>query len=311
MPSEIQKINWTIRQRRDSVFFMKKISNTLIQNIGRGLPIWAQTAVRIPFLLFIVWETARSWVISRKPRQAPTCRNISIVIPTRNEETYIERCIQSVAFNPNVHEIIVVDAASEDRTQLLARQAGARVMIHSRPIERGGGRGGQIRAGIQAASGDVVAILHADTLLPGNEINRMMDVLNRRPDIIGGAVGCRFEDPDRRYRFIELANDVRASFFKISFGDQVQFFRRVPIVSHQLFPDIPIMEDVEFSIRLHRLGHVTYLFGNTIASTRRWKRVGYLNAGWVIKNVVIYLIRRLIQTPDTAAIYRGYYPPFK
>jgi len=106
---------------------------------------------------------------------------------------------------------------------------------------------------------------------------------------------------------IELANDIRVAFLKISFGDQVQFFRRVPIVSNQLFPDIPIMEDVEFSIRLRRLGHVTYLFGKTIASTRRWERMGYRNAGWVIQNVVIYLIRRLIQTPDTATIYRRYY----
>ncbi|MDA3896917.1 MAG: glycosyltransferase [Desulfobacteraceae bacterium] len=290
---------------------MKKKANNPIHNIGRGLPVWAQSAVRIPFLFFFAWETAGSWMFSRQPRQTSPCRTISIVIPTRNEEAYIERCIRSVGRNPYVREIIVVDAASEDLTQLLARRAGAWVLSHDLPIESGGGRGGQIKAGIQAASGDVIAVLHADTLLPGSEINRMMDVLNRRPDIIGGAVGCRFEDPEHRYRIIELANDLRAAFFKISFGDQVQFFRRVPIVSHQLFPGIPIMEDVEFSIRLHRLGHVTYLFGNTIASTRRWKRIGYLNAVWVIKNVFIYLIRRMIQTPDTAEIYQRYYSPFK
>ena len=274
----------------------------------RGLPIWVQIAARIPFLFFFAQETLRSWVISQKPNLNSPCRTISIVIPTRNEEAYIGRCIRSVAGNPYVREIIVVDAMSKDQTQFLARQAGARVLRHDLPVESGGGRGGQIKAGINAASGDVVAVLHADTLLARNEMNRMMDVLNRRPDIIGGAVGCRFEAPDQRYRMIELANDIRAAFFKISFGDQVQFFRRTPIASQQLFPDIPIMEDVEFSIRLRHLGHVTYLFGKAIASTRRWKRIGFLNAVWVIKNVVVYLIRRLIQTPETAEIYRRYYP---
>jgi hypothetical protein len=91
----------------------------------------------------------------------------------------------------------------------------------------------------------------------------------------------------------------------------VQFFRRLPVVSQNLFPDIPIMEDVEFSIRLHRLGRRTYLFGNALASTRRWETVGGKNAAWVIQNVAVFLFRRLIQQPDTARIYRQYYGFFK
>jgi hypothetical protein len=136
-----------------------------------------------------------------------------------------------------------------------------------------------------------------------------MEVLNRCPDIIGGAVGCRFDAPNGRYRFIELANDFRAAFFNISFGDQVQFFRRVPVVSRNLFPDMPIMEDVEFSIRMHRLGRRTFLFGHALASTRRWEKIGSKNAAWVIQNVAIFLLRRLIEPPDTAGIYRRYYNP--
>ncbi len=239
------------------------------------------------------------------------CRTLSIVIPARNEEACIERCIRSVVGNPHVCEILVVDAASDDRTQSLAQEAGARVLIHDRPIENGGGRGGQIKAGIEAAIGDAVAVVHADTVLPGTEIDRLMEVLNRCPKIIGGAVGCRLDSSSRRYRFIERANDFRAAFFKISFGDQVQFFRRVPVVAHNLFPDIPIMEDVEFSIRLRRLGRRTYLFGNALASARRWEQVGGKNAAWVIKNVAIFLFRRLTQRPDTARIYRQYYNSLK
>ncbi len=286
---------------------MKKRSDAAIKTIGRGFPVWGQMIVRIPFLLLMVWDTVRFWIFDQKPLQTAPCRTLSIVIPTRNEEACIEPCIRSVVRNPYVCEIILVDAASEDRTRSLALQAGARVLIHDRPIESSGGRGGQIKAGIDAAIGDVVAVVHADTLLPGSEIDRLMEILNHCPDIIGGAVGCRFNSSSRRYRFIELANDFRAAFFKISFGDQVQFFRREPVVSKDLFPNIPIMEDVEFSIRLHRLGRRTYLFGNVKASPRRWDRIGYKNAGWVIINVIMFLIRRIRQQPDLSRIYREYY----
>ena len=290
---------------------MKKRPDSAIKTTGNGFPVWGQVIVRIPFLFLSAWNTAWSWLSVHKPLHTLPCRTLSIVIPTRNEDTFIERCIRSVIRNPYVCEVIVVDAASHDRTHLLAQQAGGHVLIHDRPIEDGGGRGGQIKAGINAAIGDAVAVVHADTVLPGGEIGRLMEVLNRCPDIIGGAVGCRFDSSAPRYRFIELANDFRAAFFKISFGDQVQFFRRVPVVSQNLFPDMPIMEDVEFSIRLRRQGRRTFLFGKALASVRRWEQVGGKNAAWVIKNVAIFLVRRLIQQPDTVRIYRQYYGPFK
>ena len=286
---------------------MKKRPDSAIKTIDRRFPVPGQMSARILFLFLWAADTVWSWFARQKPRHTVSCETLSIVIPTRNEEAFIKRCIQAVVGNPCVCEVIVVDAASHDRTQSLAQQAGARVLVHDRPIENGGGRGGQIKAGIDLAMGDVVAVVHADTLLPGTEIDRLMNVLNRCPDIIGGAVGCRFDAPHRRYRVIELANDLRAAILKISFGDQVQFFRRVPVVSRNLFPDMPIMEDVEFSIRLHRLGRRTFLFGNALASTRRWEKIGNKNAAWVIKNVAIFLLCRLVERPDTARVYQRYY----
>ena len=41
----------------------------------------------------------------------------------------------------------------------------ARVVSYETSSTRKGSRGGQIRAGIKAASGDVVAVVHADTLV--------------------------------------------------------------------------------------------------------------------------------------------------
>ena len=243
---------------------MKKNRIHPLKTIGQGLPLWMQIAARLPFLFLFAAESITQGRNCRMADPSSKCRSVSVIIPTLNEEQHIVRCIRSVSGNRHLCEIIVVDAGSGDQTREIARQAGARIIVHDKPVESGGGRGGQIKAGIHAASGDVVAVVHADTLLPGSGIDRLMDVLNRCPDIAGGAVGGRFDSPRRRYRFLELANHFRAGFFKISFGDQVQFFRREPVVAHDLFPDIPIMEDVEFSIRLRRVGRVTYLFGNVL-----------------------------------------------
>ncbi len=233
--------------------------------------------------------------------------SVSVIIPTLNEEKNIIKCIRSVSGNGHVLEIIVVDAGSKDQTRLFSREAGARVMIHDHPIENGGGRGGQIKAGIHSARGDVVVILHADAILPDAEINRIIQNLNEHPSVIGGSVGCRFTSSKPQFRLIELANDFRAAFLKISFGDQVQFFRRQPVVDHDLFPVIPLMEDVEFSIRLHRLGRQLHLFGNVMVSNRRWENVGFKNARWIFMQVLKYLITRLWSVPDTANLYKKYY----
>lgn len=286
---------------------MKDSTRQKIKKIANGLPVWVKMAARVPFLFLFAYESLQAWREKSNNTPPSSCRSVSVIIPALNEEDHIVRCIQSVSGNVHVLEIIVVDGGSTDQTRELAGQSGARLLVHEQPVEAGGGRGGQIKAGIDAAGGDVVMILHADVVLPAVEIDRVIAVLNENPGIAGGAVGCRFDSVRLRFRFIELANDMRAAFFKISFGDQVQFFRRQPVVARDMYPGIPLMEDVEISIRLHRLGRQIYLFGDALVSARRWDRIGFRNAPWVFRQVTAYLVRRLWSQPDTAKLYRKYY----
>jgi glycosyltransferase involved in cell wall biosynthesis len=287
---------------------MKNDFISRLTSIGDGLPAWIKMASRVPFLFLFALEAFLSACKPQNKNTVPMSQSVSVIIPTKNEENNISACIQSVSANRYVCEIITVDAGSSDRTQIVAQQAGAQVLIHNKPIEKGGGRGGQIRAGIHVASGDIIAILHADTILPDFEIDRIISVLNDHPSVIGGSVGCRFNAPGLQYRFLELANVFRAGFLKISFGDQVQFFRREPVVQNNIFPDIPLMEDVELSIRLHRLGKQVYLYGGAMVSVRRWQKTGSQNAVLIIRLLVMYLIQRLRSAPKAATeMYKAYY----
>lgn len=234
-------------------------------------------------------------------------KSISVIIPALNEEFCIARCIMTARKDPSVSEIIVVDGGSDDRTAEIAEKTGARVIIHQKPVTNGGGRGGQIKAGLIKASGDAVAILHADSVIISPVFTRIKEVLNMNPDVIGGSAGCRFMSDEPEFRAIEFANNIRTVYTGISFGDQVQFFRRRPVTDRNIFPDIPLMEDIELSIRLGYLGTRVFLFGDVIASTRRWKQKKFINSLWVTRQVIKYIWTRIWKQPDASQLYLEYY----
>jgi dolichol-phosphate mannosyltransferase len=87
--------------------------------------------------------------------------NCSVVIPALNERDNLEPLLQSlkkvVDGLVSSWEIIVVDGGSTDGTVELARQMDARVIFQSEP-----GYGGALKAGFEAARGEVVVTMDAD-----------------------------------------------------------------------------------------------------------------------------------------------------
>lgn len=284
------------------------VSSGISLNTGEWrLPVWVQVMEWAPFYVFFMVEMFSFFQRIRLPVCQSVLQTVSVVIPARNEAKNISNCINAIIKDKSVKEVIVVDGASTDQTVVLAERSGAKVIEHSALPENGGGRGGQIYAGVKAAKGDVIAIVHADTIVTVPTFTTILNLLDKNPMIAGGAVGGIFNDSDWRMRLIEFANDFRVVFMGIGFGDQVQFFRRKPVLERNLFPVIPLMEDVELSLRLNKLGRHVYLFGNTLISARRWQTVGFRNSISVICRVASYLWQRIWRQPDTLGMYRSYY----
>jgi hypothetical protein len=271
------------------------------------LPVWAYLCQWLPFYGLLILQGAFFLKQARSGMETDLPRTVSVVIPARNEEVHIVPCIREALKDSAVSEVIVIDGGSSDRTRERALGAGARVLEDKRSIETGGGRGGQICMGIHAARGDLVAVVHADTVVKRPDFTRMCNIIGKQPHLSGGALGSVFESRNPWLGLINFSNDLRMVFFGISFGDQVQFFRRKSVVSRRLFPGIPLMEDVEFSIRLHTLGPQVFLFGRALVSPRRWEAQGFGNAFSVMARVSSYLLKRLRGTPETSAMYRSYY----
>ena len=102
---------------------------------------------------------------------------LSVIIPTRNEESTIAETLASAQSARNV-EIIVADGGSEDRTRDIAVALGARVLSVK------GGRAAQLNAGAVTASARRLLFLHADTRLPAGYATAVHNLLDDRHSFV-------------------------------------------------------------------------------------------------------------------------------
>ncbi|WP_443339011.1 glycosyltransferase family 2 protein [Cuniculiplasma thermophilum] len=98
--------------------------------------------------------------------------DISIVIPTMNEEHTIGQVIQSLKYLDPI-EIIVVDTDSRDRTREIATSLGAIVIDEPRR-----GYGIAYKTGIARAKGSLIACLDGDGTYPANIIKPLIEIMD-------------------------------------------------------------------------------------------------------------------------------------
>jgi len=107
---------------------------------------------------------------------------VSLVIPTKNEAANIAFVLEQV---PScVDEIILVDAHSVDATLVTARFYRSDLLVISQP---GTGKGDALRAGFEAATGDVIVMIDADGSMSPQEIPRLLFFLANGYDYVKGS----------------------------------------------------------------------------------------------------------------------------
>ena len=225
---------------------------------------------------------------SLAPAHFASPRQVSILLPVLNESPNLRACLAAITIPAEIPtEIVVIDGGSSDDTPVIAAQDPRVRLVHSPR-----GRGTQIAKGYEVAQGDLLLILHADSRLQPNTINDIWNHCLLNPHVAGGACTARYEHSDPRFRLSEFLNDLRVRWFGITFGDQVQFFRRAAVPPAQ-FPDFKLMEDIELSLRIQHAGTMALVRTKVIASHRRWVKVGFTrNTVEVIGLSVAYLVLR-------------------
>jgi 4,4'-diaponeurosporenoate glycosyltransferase len=101
-------------------------------------------------------------------------RQVSLVIPARNESHNLPKLLESIAAGDHPGEIIVVDDHSTDDTAEIARRYGSRV-VPSQPLPDGWrGKTWACHQGAAAASGDLLLFMDADTWFEPGGLNRLL-----------------------------------------------------------------------------------------------------------------------------------------
>lgn len=192
---------------------------------------------------------------------------VSIIMPIRNEEAFLDRCLGSVAettYPIDRLELLVVDGMSTDRSREIAesfrdRLPGLRVIENPARIQAVA-----FNLGLSMALGELIVRMDAHTLYDPNYVSVCVDSLLRTgAENVGGpqrskgdtpltraiafAVSSRFGAGDASYRYTDVA----------VWADTVylgSWRRKTLECLGGMRPDWAVNEDYELNIRLRKQG---------------------------------------------------------
>lgn len=168
---------------------------------------------------------------------------ISIVIPIYNEEKNIKKIQNNLSILKGEFEVIFCDGGSEDNTLKLIEDKYT-------VIKSPKGRANQMNYGSNVAKGDVLFFLHCDSKIEEDIIIKIEDEINK-----GCKVGClklKFDNEMIWMKVCAYMSNLRVKLRKIAFGDQGIFVKKEIFEEIGGMPNLPIMEDLEFSLIMRR-----------------------------------------------------------
>jgi rSAM/selenodomain-associated transferase 2 len=197
-----------------------------------------------------------------------TRAQFSIIVPVLNEAALIRRFLAHLRERAREAEIVVADGGSTDGT--VDRAAGfCDQLVVSEP-----NRATQMNAGGRVARGNILWFVHVDAEVPQGCLDEIARII-ADPTVVGGYFRIRLPQGSV-YRLTDSFAHYAGILLRIRCGDHGIFCRRTAFLEIGGFPEVPLMEDVEFFRLLQRRGRVTYSHKRILASPRRYETIGRL-----------------------------------
>jgi glycosyltransferase involved in cell wall biosynthesis len=133
-------------------------------------------------------------------------KKITVIVPAKNEEETLGNVLDDmnhvIAQMPSYEvELICVDDHSTDATANIARSYGAKV-VENKQVS---GKGMALRAGFEAATGDILVMLDADYSHRAEELPKMLEALTEN---VGLVIGSRVVGGSEEYTHIRALGNV-------------------------------------------------------------------------------------------------------
>jgi glycosyltransferase involved in cell wall biosynthesis len=234
-----------------------------------------------------------------KLRNVQGPRVITAIVPARDEEAVIAACVESLANQPEIAQIIVVNDQSRDRTAEIVRNMAARnsqveLLDAEDPPAGWAGKNNAVTAGARHATGDWLLFVDADVQLLEGAAARALQIAKENnaslvsfsPEQITEAwyeqalipfVFCRLA---RRFSFADV-NDPKS---KVAAANgQFLMIRRETydaIGGHARFAG-EVLEDVALAGAVKSAGHrIWFGPGKGIVRARMYRTFGAMWEGW-------------------------------
>jgi len=223
---------------------------------------------------------------------------ISAIIPTLQEQSYIEAILSKLLRVKPPVEMIVVDGGSQDKTVEFAQRFTNKVY----PISKRGIAAGR-NYGAQKASGDILVFLDTDVTFPTTFPEKLVQTF-ADSTVVGATCNImplRYQlGTTTFFRLYNLAIRATAKFKPHARGE---FFavRRTAFQRAKGFNEsMPCLEDHELANRLSKLGKFVFISDLTVyESMRRFKKLGFRRVlgTWVI-DYILFMIRGKPLSPE-------------
>jgi hypothetical protein len=209
--------------------------------------------------------------------------DISVIIPTLNEEKYVPRCLKSLVNQTSDRslEILVVDGGSTDQTVQVAKKYADEVLMKSKaPV------GAARNLGAKVANGNILAFIDADTIANPQWLGTIDTAFRREPRAVG------LTGPTLPYDG-HLSDSITYRLWTIYLQRILLYlemphvigfncaYRRAPFLSVGGFDEDSVMsEDIKLAHKIRRYGKIKFEKDmSALTSARRFRKYGHLYIG--------------------------------
>jgi glycosyltransferase involved in cell wall biosynthesis len=204
---------------------------------------------------------------------------ISVIVPVLNEATNLEATLRSIADqNTNTdYELIISDGGSTDGSLDIGREFADQVLNCE---ERGIGAGRHYGALHASKSSKCLIFIDADTVVPGYYLSYVYETFKANPGLVAFSTGFEFSEHSEQIKLAEtVANKyflMRELLISVTLPGFNTCVRRDAYFECGGYKNV-LLEDVEFSRRIGKLGDVRFFPHIKVTnSSRRLESMGLL-----------------------------------